>query len=77
VACQVVAEVAGACDGVLPVGLGWGRYGPSLAADELYYYWDGSTSANWPTHDPCGLDRANEVRGVAAPGGAVWLRHRP
>jgi hypothetical protein len=74
VTCEVIAEVASACNGVAPVGLGWGPYGPSLAADELYYYWDGSTAANWPTHDPCGSDRPNHVPGVATPRGALWLK---
>jgi len=75
VECRVVDEVAPACDGVAPDGLGWGPHGPSLAGPDLYYYWDGSTTANWPTHDPCGTNQANLVTGVTDPGGAVWLRH--
>ncbi len=72
--CRMVKDVTSTCDGVVPRHLGFGPYGPSLSADELYYYFDGNTSDNWPTHDPCGQ---NSTQHVAAPerwGGAIYLR---
>ncbi|MFT7579464.1 MAG: hypothetical protein ACI9MR_001128, partial [Myxococcota bacterium] len=74
--CRIVAEVAPACDGVVPSWLNWGNYGPFLAADSLYYYWDGNTGADWPTHDPCGVNVTNQGT-AASPGGAIWLRDTP
>ena len=39
-----------------------------------YYFWDRSLTENWPTHDPCGLNRANHKSGVSNPGGAIYIR---
>jgi hypothetical protein len=40
--CQNIKNVATACSGVAPY----------LSASSLYYYFDGYTGDNWPTHDP-------------------------
>jgi hypothetical protein len=75
VTCTMVQQVATACTTTLPtsVSAGNGR-GPWLAAANLFYYWDGSLSNNWPTHDPCGTNAANQLTGVTSPRGQIYLR---
>ena len=47
----------------------------STQNQDIYLYWDGSTgTANWPTHDPCGNNAANQKTGVAGPYGSIYLR---
>ena len=40
----------------------------------IYYYYDGSTTDNWPTHDPCGTNNANHLQNVANPQGNIFIR---
>lgn len=74
VECEMVKDVTAVCDGVVPRDLHFGPYGPSLRADDLYYYFDGNISDNWPTHDPCGLNSPQHVASPARRGGSVWVR---
>jgi hypothetical protein len=77
ISCAIVKTVPTACTSNVPTSFGqvqgaWGLLGPSV-----YYYWDARTgqfNGNWPTHDPCGLNGTNQVKGVASPYGAVFLR---
>ena len=74
--CQNIKNVATACSGMAPYRIDWYTYsrGPFLYASSLYYYFDGGTDDNWPTHDPCGKGQANYKKGVSNPGGQIYLR---
>ena len=74
ISCQNVKNVATACSGVVPKRMNWFSRGPSLHASSFYYYFDGDTEDNWPTHDPCGKDQQNQKKGVSNPGGQIYLR---
>ena len=49
-------------------------YGPTFESSSLYYYFDGNTSYNWPTHDPCGKNQPNHLKNVANPHGNIFVR---
>ena len=72
--CQNVKNVATACSGVFPGIIYWRFRGPSLYASSHYYYFDGDTRGNSPTHDPCGKNNKNHKKGVSNPGGQIYLR---
>jgi hypothetical protein len=76
--CKIVKVVAAMCPTVVPTFLSWFARGPTLlltaGGSPHYYYWDASTSNNWPTHDPCGTNMQNQLTGISSPGGAIWLR---
>ena len=74
VSCQNIKNVATACSGVVPNRINWGSRGPYLHASSLYYYFDGNTGSNWPTHDPCGTNSQNQKKGVSNPGGQIYVR---
>jgi len=74
VECRTARDMTSTCDGVVPRELHFGPYGPSLLADDLYYYFDGNLSDNWPTHDPCGQNSPQHVASPARRGGSVWVR---
>ena len=75
ISCQNIKNVATACSGVVPNRMSWWhRRGPRLYASSLYYYFDGETHGNWPTHDPCGKNTQNHKKGVSNPGGQIYLR---
>lgn len=78
VECAIVKQVASGCTSV-PMNFafqarGPGLYGSGTFFGTLYYYWDGSVQNNWPTHDPCGQNAANQLTGVSDPRGAIYLR---
>jgi hypothetical protein len=81
VSCTVVMNVAPACQNQAPVefhtddpdGAGVGLYSGSYYLD-TYYFWDGLTQSNWPTHDPCGGNSENQLTGVTNPYGSIYLR---
>jgi hypothetical protein len=73
VSCRVVGAGAG-CAGALPDWVFFWDYGPGLSAENLFFYFDGSTVDNWPTHDACGLNAAPTVTAPTRAGGAVYLR---
>ena len=54
------------------------RCGPSLngvvSEKMMYYYFEGCTGMNWPTHDPCGKRQDNELRNVETPHGNIFIR---
>ena len=74
ISCRNIKNVATACSGVAPNRMNWRSYGPSLFAASFYYYFDGNTGSNWPTHDPCGKNSQNHKKGVSNPGGQIYLR---
>jgi fibrinogen beta/gamma subunit family protein len=75
--CEVVQVVPNKCTTTAPNQLDTETEGPALAlgsAQGMYYYFDGSQGNNWPTHDPCGTNQANQLTGVANPSGAIYVR---
>ena len=76
VSCQIIKLVTPTCNGTLAPSqfTGSGGYGPMLRGSKLYYYFDGYTGDNWPTHDPCGLNKANHVKNEANPHGNIYIR---
>lgn len=76
--CQVVRAVASACTTTAPDHFFKYNTGPSLTVgtnrQNLYYLFDSATNQNWPTHDPCGQNQTNQVRNVANPMTAIYLR---
>jgi len=74
ITCKLVKQVSNLCAGVVPKSLTLHPNGPHLSSSSLYYYFDGSTSNNWPTHDPCGKNQANQLKGVANPHGNIFVR---
>ena len=74
--CKLVKQilVSEQCAGVVPNYIRMYRPGPGLFSDNAYYYFDGSTSRNWPTHDPCGRNDENQVKGVVNPHGNIFVK---
>ena len=72
--CKLVKQVSQQCAGVVPTSFVLHTYGPYLSSTSLYYYFDGHTSSNSPTHDPCGTNKGNELSGVANPHGNIFIR---
>ena len=72
--CQNIRNVATACNGVAPHKITWYSTGPYLSASLLYYFFDGDTQSNRPTHDPCGKHNTNQKKGVSNPGGQIYIR---
>ena len=74
ITCKLVKQLSKRCAGVVPYLLQPHFKGPALRATSFYYFFDGSTANYWPTHDPCGQDRANQLNGVANPHGNIFVR---
>ncbi|MFO0745485.1 MAG: LamG-like jellyroll fold domain-containing protein [Myxococcota bacterium] len=72
--CRIVGAAPSSCPDAVPDWVFFGAYGPGLSAENLFYYFDGSTSENWPTHDPCGTNGPPAVAAPAREGGALFLR---
>ena len=72
--CKLVKQVSQQCAGVVPTSFVLHSNGPYLSSTSAYYYFDGSMSNSWPTHDPCGKNQANQLTGVANPHGNVFVR---
>ena len=83
VTCQLVKAVAMTCPTTVPAY--WGQSDPagvgfylSSSLYSTYYFYEGyTTTNNWPTHDPCGTNQANQVVNVMDPRGQLWVRRRP
>ncbi len=74
ITCKLVKQVSKQCAGVVPKSLTLDSYGPHLSSSSLYYYFDSSTKGAWPTHDPCGKNLANQLKGGANPHGNIFVR---
>ncbi len=77
ITCKMVKQVSKQCTGVVPdVVKVYDSDGPFLASSGrgLYYFFDGSTTSEWPVHDPCGRTQANQLKGVANPHGNIFVR---
>ena len=80
VICKIAKRVTDTCSsGELPsrfkgshnCGPGVRRGGPG---PKLYYYFDGCTTDNTPTHDPCGENADNGLKNVDNPHGNIFVR---
>ena len=52
-------------------------YGPRFyysSWNSPYYYFDGYTGDDWPTHNPCGRGKPNHLKHVAYPHGNIYIR---
>ncbi|MEO8550942.1 MAG: fibrinogen-like YCDxxxxGGGW domain-containing protein [Kofleriaceae bacterium] len=82
--CQMVkVVVTGVCTTTVPSywgqsdPAGVGFYTSSTSLLSTYYFYEGLTATNnWPTHDPCGTNAANQKDGVPNPHGQLWIRRR-
>ena len=74
ISCKLVKQVSKQCAGVVPRSFNMHAHGPYLSSNSNYYCFDASTSANWPTHDPCGKNQANQLKGVTNPHGNIFVR---
>ena len=74
ISCQNIKNVATACSGKVPYKTRWHSNGPILDNSWAYYYFEGSTSSDWPANDPCGKGHLNQKKGVSNPGGQIYLR---
>jgi hypothetical protein len=70
--CRVVNALTGLCVTTAPTSLSLTTQGPYLGGIQVY--WDGSTTANYPTHDPCGANGQNQLNNVPDPRGAILVR---
>ena len=74
ITCKLVKQVSKQCAGVVPNTFKLHTNGPSLNANSLYYYFDSHTSGSSLTHDPCGRNQANQLKGVVNPHGNIFVR---
>ena len=74
VICKLVKQISKQCTGVLPTSLIVNSYGMYISANDLYYYFDGNTGGHWPTHDPCGTNKPNQLTSVVNPHGNIFVR---
>ena len=77
VQCKNVNNIAFTCLNTSPDQFSTSTaHGPMLkiSGKSMYYYFDGNTKDNWPTHDPCSENKGNQKKGVAWPGGNVFVR---
>ncbi|XP_078384794.1 uncharacterized protein LOC144667270 [Oculina patagonica] len=76
ISCHIAKHVTDTCNGTVPSKLILSHgYGPTFATSYgNYYFFDGCTKQNWPTHDPCGLNHRNHVKDVVNPHGNIFIR---
>jgi len=72
--CTLVKQVSEQCPGVVPTSLEMINVGLLLTSTSTYYYFDSSTNHDMPTHDPCGKNQENQLKGVANPHGNIFIR---
>ena len=72
--CKLVKQVSKQCAGGVPKTLVMHNYGPYLSSSSLYYYSDAYTGSDASTHDPCGKNQANQLKGVVNPHGNIFVR---
>ena len=73
ITCKLVKPVI-QCADVVPHSFKLFTHGQHLSSTGLYYYFDGSTYSSWPTHDPCGKGKDNQLKDVANPHGNILVR---
>ena len=73
ITCKLVKQVSKKCTAV-PTSFQSYNDGPGVNLGSQFYYFDSSTSSDWPTHDPCGGNNANQLKDVANPHGNIFVR---
>ena len=78
VSCSIVADIVQKenCTDV-PGYYDFTQYGPFLKKYYFMYYWNANKDVNWPTHDPCARNGANQKLGVSNPGGQLYVMDYP
>ncbi|XP_046856634.1 uncharacterized protein LOC124449767 isoform X4 [Xenia sp. Carnegie-2017] len=74
ISCRNIKNVPSACKNRAPSSILWFSTGPYLKGSTHFYFFEGSTTTNWPTHDPCGRDQANQKGRVSDPQGNIYIR---
>ena len=74
ITCKLIKQVSKQCAGVVPKSFKMYGHGPALDSSSHYYYFDSHTSSDSPTHDPCGRNQANQLKGVVNPRGNILVR---
>ena len=72
--CRNIRNVGTVCQGTAPTSMVFNLKGPGLKASKLMYFFEGSVSTYWPTHDPCGNQEINHLQNVDNPGGNIFIR---
>jgi len=76
--CKIVKHVTETCkDRPAPsIFAASDDYGPKFkTTEDMYYYYNGYTKNNWPTHDPCGRNQGNQVQNIVNPHGNIFIRN--
>lgn len=73
ISCHVIKNVASKCLDNAPTAIKFYGGGPDLVSRREYYYFEGQTRREWPTHDPCGNNQKNQLTGVANPHGNIYV----
>ena len=74
ISCKIVKVESSVCANIVPSYVVWYNRGPALRAAANFYFWDGDSTGNWPTHDPCGMNNPFHEIGVVNPYGSIYLR---
>ena len=75
ITCKLVKQVSDQCLSIVPKSLTLSNNGMYLSSSHgPYYHFDGNTSGDWPTHDPCGKSQRNHLKSVANPHGNIFIR---
>ena len=74
IACKLVRQVSDQCPGIVPKSVQLDNNGMYLSSSSFYYYFDGNTGVDWPTHDPCGNNQEKNLKGVPNPHGNIFIR---
>ena len=74
VSCKIAKQVSQKCAGVVPKKVSLPANGMSLNDRSHFYYFDGNTGDDWPTHDPCGSNAQNHLKNVGNPHGNIFVR---
>ena len=74
IVCRNQKNVADSCLDKKPNDFGFNERGPIFrkTAQQSFYYFEGSTTNQWPIHDPCASNRKNHKTDVASPGGNLF-----
>ena len=72
--CKIAKQVSQKCAGVVPKKISLPANGMSLNDRSHFYYFDGNTGDDWPTHDPCGSNAQNHLKNVGNPHGNIFVR---
>ena len=46
----------------------------SASQSDKFVQWDGSTTADFPIHDPCATSSANQMQNIANPAGWLYVK---